>query len=55
MGTIWSYIDQIFPKISASSDVEKVVFRAVLVMGCQKYDADAKTAIKDHFLHIGGR
>ena len=54
MGKFSSYIEENFPKISASSHVEKLVFRAVLVMACQKFDVDAKIALKSHFLYIGG-
>ena len=49
-----SIYEEDFPKISASSHVEKVVFRAVLVMTCQKFDVDAKIAQKSHFFYIGG-
>ena len=53
MGKFSSYIEEDFLKISASSHVEKLVFRAVLVMTCQKFDVDAKIALKSHFLYIG--
>ena len=54
MGTVSSRIEDSAPKISASSHVEKVVFRAVLVMICQKSDVDAKIALKTHFFYIEG-
>ena len=49
MGKFSSYIEEDFLKISASSHVEKLVFRAVLVMTCQKFDVDAKIALKATF------
>ena len=58
MGKSSSYIEEDFPKISASSYVENVVFSAVLVMTCQNhyffFDVDTKIAQKGHFFCIQG-
>ena len=47
MRKVSSYTEESAVKISASSDAEKVVFRAVLVIKYQKFDVDTKNGPKN--------